>query len=419
MSQSKFSHFSPQSCPVSALSETFLLSNEQLEAIFIKARKDVSVFYLPDIDFWAVTKFDDIKFVLGDKDKFSAEITLMPLHPLAREAQQLLVERKFSPRPTLSNNEREDHSRIRANTQLAFSPKRNQAIAPYIRQLVNSAIDSFENDQKADLVRQMVYELPALVLFKLLGIPEEDVQTIKMWADSRLILSFGNPGVEEQLRAVGHLADYWDYCVELVQKRLRSPQDDLPSDMLAVRNGDDSILSIEDVNNVVFGLLLAGHETTTNMSGNALLTLLQHRQSWDELVADPSLIPNAVEECLRFRSSVVAWRRLAKTDVELSGVKIEKGSRLLCFLPSANRDEVHVSNGEIFDIHRSDARAHIAFGFGRHFCLGAPLARFELQLILEEITRRLPTLRLCEDQDLMPVEAVQFRGPKELWVEWD
>ncbi len=416
---SKFAQISPQSCPVSALSETFLLSNEQLEAIFIKARKEGSVFYLPDIDFWAVTKFDDIKFVLGDKEKFSAEITLMPLHPLAAEAQQLLADRNFSPRPTLSNNEREDHARIRANAQLAFSPKRNQAVAPYIRQLVNSAIDSFESDKKADLVSQMVYELPALVLFKLLGIPEEDVQMIKMWADSRLILSFGNPGVEEQLRAVGHLADYWDYCVELVQKRLKSPQDDLPSDMLAVRNGDDSILTIEDVNNVVFGLLLAGHETTTNMSGNALLTLLQHRQSWDEIVADPSLIPNAVEECLRFRSSVVAWRRLAKTDVELSGVKIKKDSRLLCFLPSANRDEEHVSNGEVFDIHRKDARAHIAFGFGRHFCLGAPLARFELQLIIEEITRRLPGLRLSEDQDLMPVEAVQFRGPKELWVEWD
>ena len=147
--------------------------------------------------------------------------------------------------------------------------------------------------------------------------------------------------------------------------------------------------------------------------------MLQHRESWDAIVADPALIPNAVEECLRFRSSVVAWRRLAKTDVEIEGVKISKGSRILCFLPSGNRDESHTENGEDFDIYRKDARAHISFGFGRHFCLGAPLARFELQIVLEELSKRLPGLRLAADQDLMPVEAVQFRGPKELWVEWD
>lgn len=414
-----FRSITPGNCPISALSDTFHLSNEQLEAVFRKARKESSVTYLPDIDFWAVTRFNDIKMILSDKERFSSEITLMPLSPLAPEVQEMLKERNFSPRPTLSNNEREDHGRIRKNTQIAFSPARNKKLEPYIRRLVNNAIDSFELDKRADLVKQMVYELPALVLFELLGISNEDVQQIKMWADSRLILSFGKPNVEEQLVAAGHLADYWDYCLDLVQQRLETPLDDLPSDMLATRNGDDSILTIEDINNVVFGLLLAGHETTTNMSGNAILCLLQHRENWDAIIADPSLIPNAVEECLRFRSSVVAWRRLTKTDVEISSVKISAGERILCFLPSGNRDETHIENGEQFDIYRKDARAHISFGFGRHFCLGAPLARLELQVILEELSRRLPGLRLVADQDFMPVEAVQFRGPKELWVEWD
>jgi cytochrome P450 len=265
----------------------------------------------------------------------------------------------------------------------------------------------------------MVYELPALVLFKLLGIPEEDVGKIKTWADSRLILSFGNPDIEEQLRAAGHLADYWDYCVDLVQQRIASPQDDLPSDMLAIRDGDDSVLTVEDINNVVFGLLLAGHETTTNMSANALLTLLQHRDSWEALVDDPALIPGAVEECLRYRPSVVAWRRLARNNVTIAGTAIAAGDRVLCFLPSGNRDESYFADGERFDIRRENARRHIAFGYGRHVCLGAPLARLELQLILEELTQRLPGLRLVAEQSLEPVAAVQFRGPRELWVEWD
>jgi len=409
----------PEQCPVSALSDTYHLSNEQLEAVFRKARAENPVAFLDDIGYWAVTRFDDIRAVLGDKDRFSSEITLEPLRPVAPEVVALFRERGFSPRPTLSNNEKPNHAAVRRVAQAAFSPRRNKTLEPYIRQLVNDAVDSFESDGRADLVAQMVYELPALVLFRLLGIPDGDVQKIKMWADSRLMLSFGKPSVEEQLVAAGHMADYWDYCVDLVRQRVAAPQDDLPSDMLAMRGGDETGIAIEDVNNVVFGLLLAGHETTTNMSANALLTLLQHRDSWEAIVADPALIPNTVEECLRFRPSVVAWRRLAKTDVVLAGVKIAAGDRVLCYLPSGNRDESHFDDGEIFDIRREGARGHVAFGFGRHFCLGAPLARFELAVILEELTRRLPGLRLAPGQDLMPVETVQFRGPKELWVEWD
>lgn len=413
-----FGNVPPAQCPVSALSDTFRLSNEQLEAVFHKARAESPTFYLDDIDYWAVTRFDDIKTVLGDKDRFSAEITLQPLRPIAPEVIAVFKERGFSPRPTLSNNENENHARVRRVAQAAFSPRRNKKLEPYIRQLVNDGVNRFEEDRRADLVAQLVYELPALVLFKLLGIPEEDVQKIKMWADSRLVLSFGKPSLDEQLVAANHMADYWNYCLDLVQQRIATPQDDLPSDMIEMRAGDDSILEIEDINNVVFGLLLAGHETTTNMSANAILTLLQNRDAWEAIVADNSLIPNAVEECLRFRPSVVAWRRLAKTDVELSGVTIPKGQRVLCFLPSGNRDEDHVDHGEQLDIYRKDARRHISFGFGRHFCLGAPLARYELEVILEELTKRLPGMRLAEDQDLMPVETVQFRGPKELWVEW-
>ena len=409
----------PRQCPASSLSDTFRLTNEELEDVFRRTRSESPVFYLDDIDFWAVTKYDDIKTVLGDKDRFSSEITLQPLRPVAPEVVDVFKARNFSPRPTLSNNEGENHARIRRVSQAAFSPRRNQKLEPYIRQLVNEAVDSFKADKQADLVAQLVYELPALVLFKLLGIPEEDVQKIKMWADSRLVLSFGKPGVEDQIIAANHMADYWDYCLDLVQQRIASPQDDLPSDMLEMRAGDDSVLEIEDINNVVFGLLLAGHETTTNMSANAILTLLQHRDSWEAIVSDPALIPNTVEECLRFRPSVVAWRRLVKEDVELSGTRIAAGQRILCFLPSGNRDEDRVAHGEVFDIGRDDARGHISFGFGRHFCLGAPLARFELVVILEELVRRLPGLRLASGQDLMPVETVQFRGPKELLVEWD
>jgi cytochrome P450 len=293
-----------------------------------------------------------------------------------------------------------------------------QALEPYIRQLVDEAVSEFIEDKRADLVAQLVYELPALVLFKLLGVPSKDVAHIKRWADDRLLLTFGRLDGERQLEAASNLADYWDYCVDLVQQKMADPGDDLTSDMLAARAEDESALSIEDINNVVFGLLLAGHETTTNASANAILTLLQEEGAWAELAENPDLIPAAVEEILRFRPSVVAWRRLARKPVEIAGVSIAAGDRVLCFLASANRDEDKFEDSERFNMHRKDARAHISFGFGSHFCLGAPLARFELQVILEGLTKKIPHLRLAGEQSFAMIETVQFRGPKELWVEW-
>lgn len=409
---------SNQACPVTALSHLFDLTNTQLEQTLQTARVDSPVTWLPDIGYWAVSRYDDVKHILGDTENFSAEITLQPLESFTDDVVELLKKRKFTPRPTLSNNTRDDHARIRRNTQIAFAPRRLKSLEPYVRELIDDAVKKFAKQDRADLVAQLVYELPALVLFMLIGVPAEDVAYIKQWADDRLLLTFGRLDGRRQLEAAKNLADYWDYCLDLVQKKIKEPGDDLPSDMLATRAKDESALSIEDINNVVFGLLLAGHETTTNASANAILTLLQEEGAWAELAGNPGLIPGAIEEILRFRPSVVAWRRLARKPVEIAGVRIRAGDRVLCFLASANRDEAKFENGEQFDIHRKDARAHVAFGFGNHFCLGAPLARFELQIILEELTSRFPTLRLCEGQSFPMVETVQFRGPKELWVEW-
>ena len=406
-------------CPATALSELFDLSNEQLEQTLNQARANTPVTYLPDIGYWAISKYDDVKRILGDTENFSAEITLQPLEPFTDEVVAFLKERNFTPRPTLSNNTRDDHARIRRNTQIAFAPRRMKTLEPYIRQLVDEAVSQFIDDKRADFVSQLVYELPALVLFKLLGVPPEDVAHIKKWADDRLLLTFGRLDGDRQLEAAKNLADYWDYCLDLVQKKMLDPGDDLASDLLATRAADETALSIEAINNVVFGLLLAGHETTTNASANAILTLLQQGGAWTELAEDPDLIPGAIEELLRFRPSVVAWRRLARRPVEIAGVSIPAGDRVLCFLASANRDEDKFANSELFDLQRKDARAHIAFGFGDHFCLGAPLARFELKIILEELVARLPGLRLAANQSFAMVETVQFRGPKELWVEWD
>ena len=169
---------------------------------------------------------------------------------------------------------------------------------------------------------------------------------------------------------------------------------------------------------MVYGLLIAGHETTTSMSANAIVTLMRHREAWDRLCADPALIPNAVEELLRFDSSVITWRRKALKAVEVAGVPIPEGAKLLLALCSGNRDDAHFPEPERFDLDRENAKTHLSFGFGIHYCLGAPLARLELKVILEELTQRLPSLRLVPDQTWEFPPNTSFRGPAHLWVEW-
>ena len=170
---------------------------------------------------------------------------------------------------------------------------------------------------------------------------------------------------------------------------------------------------------IVYELLIAGHETTTGLIGNALRRLLTERQAWGEICRDPALIPNAIEEVLRFDSPVIAWRRKTTRAVEVGGVPVPTGANLLLLLGSANRDPAVFKDPEHFDIHRQNAEDHLSLGQGVHYCLGAPLARLEARVVLEELSARLPGLRLVPGQTLRFRPNTTFRGPLSLLVEWD
>jgi cytochrome P450 len=214
------------------------------------------------------------------------------------------------------------------------------------------------------------------------------------------------------------LLEYWKYTEAFIGSCLAEPPDNYVGDLIRVTRQNEGDLSIEEIINIVYGLLLAGHETTTSMSANAIVTLMNHRHAWDRLCADPALIPSSVEELLRFDSSVITWRRKAVKAVEVAGVPIPDGAKLLLALCSGNRDDAHFPDPERFDIDRENGRTHLSFGFGIHYCLGAPLARLELKVILEELTRRLPSLRLVAGQPRDFPPNTSFRGPARLLVEW-
>ena len=386
---------------------------------FARARAEEPVFYSPLIDMWIVSGYDDIWAVLRDPAHFSAANALSPVSPFTPEAQQILIDGGYTLQPALTNNDPPGHTRVRSHINKVFSARRIAALEPRIRQFADTLIDAFVDDGHADLIRQFAYPLPILVVFSLIGIPQEDMEQVKAWCGNRVQFVFGKLSPEQQIDCARNMVAFWHYTRAFCEQRQREPQDDVASDLAAIVSRDPSALSMHELASIIFGLGFAGHETTTNLIGNAMTHLLTHRDAWQQISDDPSLIEKAVEEVLRFDGSVPLWRRVARQEVELGGVRIPKGAKLALLLGSGNHDEAYFECPEQLDIHRENARNHLAFGKGIHYCIGAPLARLEAKIALELFARRLPGLGLVPDQRIEFVPTVSFRGPKNVLVAWD
>jgi cytochrome P450 len=199
---------------------------------------------------------------------------------------------------------------------------------------------------------------------------------------------------------------------------MEKPGKDFVSDLVNAKDAEGKGLTAEQAATVVLNLLFAGHETTTGLLGNTFRRLLADRESWEAVCRDPKLIPGAVEEILRLDSSVIAWRRQATEEVDIGGVPIPSGAKLLLLLGAANRDPSVFADPDRLDIRRPNAREHLSFGIGNHLCLGAPLARLQGKVVLEEVSARFPDLRLVPGVKLEFAPNVSFRGPLSLPVEW-
>jgi cytochrome P450 len=386
---------------------------------FAEARAATPVFYSPDLDYWIVTRYNDVRRIFQTPKLFSAVNTLEPLQPICPAAGHLLDEGGFRPIPTLTNIDPPGHSRLRRLTNVAFTPRRVAAMEPLVRELTGRFVKERLSSGRAGLVRDLAWDLPALVIFRVLGIPDEDVPRVKAGAESRLLLMWGRPSEDEQVRLAQGMAAFWRYAETLVASRAKQPRDDFTSDLLLARAGDLPALNHHEVTQIVYELLIAGHETTTGLISNAMRQLLTQHHAWEEICRDASLIPNVIEEVLRFDSSVIAWRRQTTQAAEIGGVPLPAGANLLLLLGSANRDPAVFENPEHFDIHWPNAKEHLSFGQGAHFCLGAPLARMEVRVVLEELSARLPSLRLVPGQTMRFRPNTTFRGPLSLLVEWD
>ncbi|MDO7833434.1 cytochrome P450 [Sphingobium sp. HBC34] len=390
--------------------------HEGMYALFAEIRQTVPVFYAPEIDYWVVTRREDVIAVLRDHERFSAAVATQAVVPWPPEMLQYMVDQGFTNESVQVACDPPRHTRIRSHVQGFLNPKKLQSFEAEVRALVQGYIAAMKGQESIDLVDALTYELPARTAFLLLGVKDIDPRRIKKWTELRVKLMHGHPTREEQMAAADDLLDFWRFSCDLVEQRKVNPGDDYPSWLLASRAGDDSRLTENEIKSLTFALLLAAHETTSNASANVLLELMRRPDDWNALVNDPSLIPNAVEEGLRYVSSVVAWRRVAKEDFELGGEHFPKGTKLLLSLASASRDESTYENGDIFDIRRKNARSHVAFGNGIHFCMGAPIARMQIRMMIEELTSAFPDMALITDEAIEIAGVLTFRGPTRLPV---
>lgn len=410
-------------CPVSQLSGEFNPFTGPYLAdpyeFLSRARAEEPVFYSPEIDYWVVTRYEDIRSVFRDTTNYSATITLEPLTPLWPSSVDKIVQCGYVPGPVLVNEDEPIHRIRRKKIGEAFAPRRIRELEPRIRDIVTGYLDRYVKRGHADLIDDFVWEIPALVIFMFMGVPDEEAPLVKQFAARRTLFTWGRPTEQEQNQLVDEVGVYWDYCRKHVDRLRRQPGDDFMSDVIRAHQDDPELIDETYLYNTMLNFLFAGHETTTNASGNGFRTLLENRDAWDAICADPRLIPNAVEEILRYSSSVIAWRRRALAATTIGGVDIPEGANVLLVLGSGNHDEDVFTDGESFNINRPNADRHLAFGFGNHTCLGSPLARLEMKIILEELTRRLPHMRLVEGQTFKYSPNTSFRGPDHVLVEWD
>jgi cytochrome P450 len=401
-------------CPVDERFDP--LAPDFLADPFLFAEDLPRVFYAPSIGYYVVSRYEDVDAIFLDPETFSAAPAQMPLVELVPEATRILFEGGHRPQPSMVSLDPPAHTRLRSPAARAFTPKRVAEMEPRVRETVAELLDAVDDSAPFDVVAQLTQPLPLTMIFRFMGVPRDDWPRLREWGGNRLTLAWGRPGPEEQVHHAENMAAYRSYLRGLVAAKVGERGEDFCSALLDIHDEDPSKLEHEEIASILFSLSFAGHETTNNLIGNLVRRLLDEPELWDAVVADPALIPGAVDETLRFDPSVTVWRRQAKRDTTVGGVPIPEGAKLFLWLAATGRDASMFPEPERFDPRRANAKKTLAFGKGIHYCIGAALGKLEAQVALEELTRRWPGLRLVPGQKIPFHPNIAFRGPQALWV---
>jgi cytochrome P450 len=379
---------------------------------------DKPVYFMRELGAFHVSRYEDVRYIKKHPELFSNDTHKYGARQSASRsvAESYRAEHGWERVSTLQRTDPPVHSKYRNLINHAFTPKRVKTMTSYIETVVNDLVDSFITKGQCDFMRDFAIPLPCTVIADQLGVPRDMIWELKKWSDAMLAPGGGFTNEEKALECAKQVVDAQQFFAQVIAERKSEPRDDIISTLANTNvrdtnDGPEIKLNMYELMDLLDQLLTGGNETTTNAIGSALMLLLQRPSDMARLQNDPSQIRNFIEESLRYETPVMHLWRVAVENTELSGVSIPKGSSVAIGYASANRDEKVFEEGELFDIDRQKAGAHLAFGSGPHHCPGAPLARQEMFSAFTILLHRLDKIRVADpDEQFLHAPSSFLRG---------
>ena len=383
-------------------------------------RREAPVHQVPGLGFYLVSRYALVTEALRNPALFSNRFAAAMQAKVGGMRPQLasIWAQGYPPVDTLLTNDPPSHTRYRALVTKAFSARRVRSMEEAIRALAGELVDGLLRDRTVELVDRFAVPLPLTVIADQLGVPREDLPRFKKWSDDSVAPLGQMISPEREIECARSVVEFQHYFARIGDERRAAPRDDLISDLVHAKVEGERPLETGELLSVLQQLLVAGNETTTNLIAAAVKLLIEHPDQLAKLRAQPERIPNAVEEVLRLETPVQGMWRVATEDTELDGVAIPKGAFLMLRYAAANRDESVFPEADRFDVERPNARDHLSFGMGIHFCVGAALARAEGAAALATLLSRTRAMRFADGKnEFRHHPSILLRGLERLWVE--
>ncbi|MGW3121586.1 cytochrome P450 [Streptomyces sp. NPDC001107] len=383
-----------------------------------RARSAEGLTHVAELDAWLIAREADVREVLRRPEDFSSANALVP-DVLPGPAALAVLGGGFGGGPVVVTSDGARHQQLRAPIVRGLSPARVAAVLPYAAERAAALVDAFVKDGHVELMSAYAGKLPGEVIGRIVGLDAADVPAVVHGGHRAEELLFRPLEEDEQIAAAEDVVAMQRILDRYARERHAEPREDLCTELVTsvVDGGELTLQHRHELVAHLQNLLIAGHLTTTALIGTTVLHLLRHPRQWELLCAEPERIPAAVEEAARYDTALQGFRRVTTGPVSLAGTELPAGATLFVAFGAAGRDASRHPRPDDFDITRTPGR-HLAFGFGVHACPGSQLAREQLRLTLEELTRRLPGLRLADDRPLTMRPTMIHRSPEKLHLTW-